>query len=200
MSRDITRLSGYQRGAALLAAVAGMIVLVGLTGDTPSNAQGGGDPDGDEAKARIGLAISPVELDLRGRNAALVGLGSYIVNAECACSECHTWPQFAPGGDPFLGQPEQINTAGYLGGGRPFGPIVSNNITPDPVTGLPAGMTFDEFEFVMRSGVDRDHSFPPVPSPANDLMQVMPWPVFRNMSDRDMLALYEYLSAIPSVP
>jgi hypothetical protein len=52
----------------------------------------------------------------------------------------------------------------------------------------------------MRTGVDRDHSFPPVPSPDNDLLQVMPWPVFRNITDRDMRALYEYLSAIPSVP
>jgi len=200
MSRLIARLSAFQRGAALLACGAVMFVCLALTGNTGTRAQGGGDPEGDEAKARIGLAISPVELDLRGRNAALVGLGSYIVNAECACNECHTWPQFAAGGNPFLGEPEQINTAGFMAGGRPFGPIVSNNITPDPNTGLPAGMTFDEFEFVMRSGVDRDHSIPPVPSPANDLMQVMPWPVFRNMSDRDMHAVYEYLSAIPSVP
>jgi hypothetical protein len=31
-------------------------------------------------------------------------------------------------------------------------------------------------------------------------LQVMPWPVFRNITDRDMRALYEYLRAIPSVP
>ena len=93
-----------------------------------------------------------------------------------------------------------INAEGYLAGGRPFGPIISNNITPDPVSGLPGGMTFEEFDFVMRTGVDRDHSFPPVPSPDNDLMQVMPWPVFRNITDLDMRALYEYLRAIPSAP
>jgi hypothetical protein len=61
-------------------------------------------------------------------------------------------------------------------------------------------MTFNEFDLVMRTGIDRDHSLPPVPSPDNDLLQVMPWPVFRNLTDRDMRALYEYLSAIPSVP
>ena len=136
-----------------------------------------------------------------GKNPDLVGLGSYLVNAVGGCTDCHTWPNYAAGGSPFLGQPEQINTAGYLGGGRFFGPvIVSNNLTPDPVTGLPAGMTFEEFEFVMRTGLDRDHSAPPVPSPTNDLLQVMPWPVFRNMSGRDLEAIYEYLSAIPSVP
>jgi hypothetical protein len=157
------------------------------------------DKHSEESKIRRGFEISPVELDLRGKNRALVGLGSYIVNAQAACSECHTWPQFEDGGNPFLGQPEKINTAGYLAGGRAFGPIISDNLTPDE-TGLPAGMTFVEFLLVMRTGIDRDHSFPPVPVPDNDLMQVMPWPVFREMTDRDLLAVYEYLSAIPSVP
>jgi hypothetical protein len=184
-----------------LSGVITLFVVLALAGDSRTRAQGGGDPEGDEAKARIGLAISPVELNLDGRNRALVGLGSYLVNATGGCSDCHTWPNYAAGGNPFLGQPEQVNTAVYLGGGRPFGPvIVSNNITPDAGTSLPAGMTFDEFEFVMRTGIDRDHSPPPVPSPDNDLLQVMPWPVFRNMSDRDLRAIYEYLSAIPSVP
>jgi hypothetical protein len=156
--------------------------------------------ENDESRIRRGFEIVPVELNLGRRNRALVGLGSYLVNAQFGCSDCHTWPQFAPGGSPFLGQPEQINVAGYLGGGRAFGPIVSNNLTPDPDSGLPGDMTFAEFEIVMRTGIDRDHSFPPVPSPDNDLLQVMPWPVFRNITDRDMRALYEYLRAIPSVP
>jgi hypothetical protein len=139
-------------------------------------------------------------MNVQGRNPALVGLGSYMVNAQFGCSDCHTWPNFAPGGSPYLGQPEQINTVGYLAGGRAFGPvIVSNDLTPDEA-GRPAGMTFNEFNLVMRTGVDRDHSPPPVPSPENDLLQVMPWPVFRNITDRDMRALYEYLSAIPSTP
>jgi hypothetical protein len=32
-----------------------------------------------------------------------------------------------------------------------------------------------------------------------DLLQIMPWPTFRNVSDRDLLASYEYLSAIPCI-
>jgi hypothetical protein len=31
------------------------------------------------------------------------------------------------------------------------------------------------------------------------LLQVMPWPVYRNMTDRDLRAIYEYLRAIPCV-
>jgi hypothetical protein len=186
-----------QGGAVVIAAAAsGLAIMWALTG----NAQSGGDPGGDEAKARIGLAISPVDLNLRGKNPALIGLGSYIVNAQGHCSQCHTWPQFAPGGNPFLGEPEETNTAGFLAGGRLFPPnIVSRNITPDPETGLPAGLTLQEFMFVMRTGTDLTGLSPHVPSEVNDLLQVMPWPWYQNMSDRDLRAIYEYLRAIPSV-
>ena len=82
--------------------------------------------DGDESKIKQGLRGSPVPLNLRGKNRALVGLGSYIVNAQSACNDCHTQPNYAQGGDPFKGETEQINVAGYLGGGRVFfGPIIS---------------------------------------------------------------------------
>jgi hypothetical protein len=39
-----------------------------------------------------------------------------------------------------------------------------------------------------------------VPSPDNDILQVMPWPVYSKMTDRDKRAIYEYLSAIPCIP
>ena len=35
----------------------------------------------DESIVKQGLAIAPVDLNLRGKNRALVGLGSYLVNA-----------------------------------------------------------------------------------------------------------------------
>jgi len=35
------------------------------------------------------------------------------------------------------------------------------------------------------------------PSDQNDLLQVMPWPVFKNMSDRELAAIYEFLSTLP---
>lgn len=192
MSKFITRMSGPQRGAALLTCGAALLLVLAFTGDEPTSAQGQGSPQGDEAKARIGFEITPVPLDLRGKNPALVGLGSYFVNAVGGCTDCHTSPQFFLGGDPFNGQPEQINTDGFLAGGRAFGPFISRNLTPDG-NGLPAGMTFDEFEFVMRTGADVKHV------PPNDLLQVMPWPVYSKMSSRDMEAVYEYLSAIPSL-
>lgn len=145
---------------------------------------------GNGEKVKIGLDIAPVPLNLAGRNKKDVALGSYLVNAVGGCNDCHTWPNFATGGDPYQGQPEQINAAGYLAGGRPFGPFVSPNITPDK-NGLPAGLTFAQFLNVLRTGVDPDDS--------TRLLQVMPWPAYKNMTDRDIFDIYVYLTAIPSI-
>jgi hypothetical protein len=134
-------------------------------------------------------------LNLAGKNWALVGLGSYLVNST-GCNDCHTHPNWAPGGNPYVaGQPQQINTAEYLAGGRvfttPAGTFTSANITPDK-NGRPAGLTLAGFLEVMRAGHDpRD--------PPGDLLQVMPWPLYRWKTDQDLIAMYEYLRAIPSL-
>jgi hypothetical protein len=135
-----------------------------------------------------GFQIAPVPLNLQGKNRALVGLGSYIVNAQGGCNDCHTAPPYQTGGDPYQGQAEVINTAHYLAGGTPFGSVTSRNITPDS-TGRPAGLTREEFIQVMRTGRDPDQS--------DSILQVMPWPVYGKMTDRDLAAIYEYLRAIP---
>ncbi len=151
--------------------------------------------EGSESRIRQGLAIAPVPLNLRGKNKALVGLGSYIVNAQGVCSDCHTAPPFDDGANPFMGEPERINAAGYLGGGTSFGPFVSRNLTPDK-TGRPlGGAPLSEFMDIMRTGVDPDAAHPQF----GPYLQVMPWPVFSKMTDRDLRAIYEYLSAIPCV-
>jgi hypothetical protein len=124
--------------------------------------------------------------------------------------------QYAPGGNPYFNQPEQVNTAVYLGGGRDFGPlvpgtpdIISRNLTPDK-TGLPeGGHTFEQFVQIMRTGVDMDHLHPPcsatvttncLPPPFDgNLLQIMPWPTYSHLTDRDLRAIYEYLSAVPCV-
>jgi hypothetical protein len=38
-----------------------------------------------------------------------------------------------------------------------------------------------------------------VPSADHDLLQVMPWPVYRHLTDHDLRAIYEYLRAIPPI-
>ena len=146
-------------------------------------------------KVYQGFKIAPVKLNLKGKNPRLVGLGSYIVNAQAGCNDCHTNPSYAEGGDPFKGEPEQINTAGYLAGGREFGPFVSRNLTPCE-NGEPE-FNFKEFVQIMRTGADlEDDEHPPGNTP---LLQVMPWPVFGKMNLCDLRAVYEYLRAIPAL-
>jgi hypothetical protein len=171
-------------------AAAGLFGLFSASMEIPKGHANVSDDDsaGDNSRIKRGFDIAPVRLNLGKKNRALVGLGSYIVNAQGGCNDCHTWPNYAEGHDPFLGQPVQVNTDGYLGGGRPFGPFVSRNITPDE-NGLPAGLTRDEFIEAIRTGVDKD----------GELLQVMPWPVYHDMTDHVLNAIYEYLSTIPSL-
>lgn len=143
-----------------------------------------------ESRIKRGFEISPVPLNLKGKNRGLVGLGSYIVNTG-GCNDCHTNPSYLPGGDPFAGEPEAINAARYLAGGQHFGPFVSANLTPD-ATGRPAGLTLQEFISLMRTGHDPDAA-------PGALLQVMPWPAFGKKVDADLKAIYEYLRAIPSI-
>jgi hypothetical protein len=145
----------------------------------------------ERTRIRIGFQIAPVPLNTRGKDRELVGLGSYIVNSLGGCNDCHTNPPFAEGGDPFAGEPKVINANQYLAGGTAFGPFVSRNLTPDE-SGRPAGLTFPEFREVIRTGRD--------PENPDRLLQVMPWPIYREMSNHDLRAIYEYLRAIPSLP
>jgi hypothetical protein len=200
--------------AALTTAMAVGLVLSSQPGRADS------DDDKDESKIQIGFKIAPVPLNLKGKNRALVGLGSYIVNAQGDCNGCHSQgpsSEFVFGGIPYFGQrPTKINPAVYLGGGDDFGTldpgglsahIITRNLTPDK-TGRPlGGATLEEFVDIIRHGKDHDNWHPTcsgalgphcVPPPFDGtLLQIMPWPVYANMDDRDLRAIYEYLSAIP---
>jgi len=165
-------------------------VLLGVVGNSLAD---NGKNDGQASRIQIGFAIAPVPLQLQGKNRALVGLGSYLVNAGGGCNDCHTAPPFLEGGNPFLGETPVVNSAQYLAGGTAFGPLfISRNLTPDEF-GRPAGLTFEEFLHTIRTGEDRRDDGTPI-------LQVMPWPVYGQLSDRDLRAIYEYLSAIPSLP
>jgi hypothetical protein len=144
--------------------------------------------DHGQSRVQRGFDLAPVHLNLRHKNRALVGLGSYIVNAQGACNDCHTCPPFTPDHDPYTGGDGTPNAANYLAGGTPFGPFVSRNITPD-ADGNPAGLTRAEFIELMRTGHDPDNP--------GGLLQVMPWPVYGRMLKSDLSAVYEYLRAIP---
>ena len=186
--------------ATVLLFSAATVLVVGLT-VVPTRAGEGGD----ESKIRQGLNSLPFDLNLRGKNPASIGLGSYLVNVAGDCNGRHVPdPQrtFLPGGNPFMGQPEMIDPNTYLFGGREFIPahgnfhaIVSRNLRPE-ANGLPAGKTYADFLKIIRTGEDLDHAHPEY----GPLLQVMPWPNFRNLTDQDIRAIYDYLSALPPNP
>jgi hypothetical protein len=151
--------------------------------------------DDDADRVKIGFQLAPVPLAMHHLDPNLVGLGSYIVNVEAGCNDCHTNPPWAAGHDPTKGQTPEVNAAGYLAGGMSFGPFISRNITPDE-HGLPAGLTFPQFVSMLRTGIDPDHVHPEI----SPLLQVMPWAYYRKMTPRDLLAVYDYLRTIPSLP
>jgi hypothetical protein len=239
------------------------IVLAGVM-NTPGHVQAQDEENNDEDQlVHIGYTIAPVPLNLERKNneqRRLVGLGSFIVNAQADCNGCHTGgapPNFnySSNGNPFfLNQPLGTKTdpTTYLAGGSPFGPavpssasvggfppgsipssyppdgypidpttgfpyvgpvIISRNLTPDK-SGRPEGHTLSEFKEILRIGKDFDNIHPTclsdtdpnialgicVPPPVEgSKLQVMPWPLFHNMTDHQIEAIYEYLSTIPCI-
>jgi hypothetical protein len=172
-------------------------------------------------------ASNGITLNMNHKDPDMVGLGSYLVNVIGDCTGCHSAgpaTEFAPGGNPFVlpGAPplfsgiKKVNPATYLGGGRDFGAfpnstallhIFSRNLTPDK-TGRPEGNTLSDFKLIMRTGIDLDHAHPNCAPGTNTstcligsnngaLLQVMRWPAFQDMTDRQLTAMYIYLSAIP---
>jgi hypothetical protein len=139
-----------------------------------------GQSNSGQSEVQIGFDIAPVHLELQGKNRGLVGEGSYYVNGPSDCLGCHSGPN------------------GYLSGGVPFGTapnqVFSRNLTPDRF-GRPAGLTFAEFEQVIRLGTD----YKPTLFPPGGPLVVMPWPAYRHGTDHYVRALYEYLSSIPCI-
>jgi hypothetical protein len=213
-----------------LVKTAGTVVTLGvivIAGMSIKSQRVHADDSDQEAKIQIGFQISPFtekELNLEGKDRALVGLGSYIVNGENDCNGCHNSGgppnfEYLPGGNPYFGQRKILNKAVYLGGGQDFGPagpppspdIVSRNLTPDKTGRAEGGHTFAEFVEIIRHGTDFDHLHPNctatrttncIPAATGidgGLLQIMPWPYFQSMTDHDLLAIYTYLSAIPCI-
>lgn len=200
----------------------------------------------DSSRVQQGFAASPIpkeDLNLKGKDQAQVGLGSYLTFAG-DCVGCHSFPRFlnvgGPGSNPAYGDPfspgatpqtvdsqlkANFNTKHYLAGGRCFGPIQARNLTPDD-SGRPRGMTEAEFIRAMRTGEDVTcvtkpangqplptyngqadgvcalniafRGKPPGPSAYDpNKLQTMPWVTYHNLTDKDLKAIYAYLSAIP---
>src|SRR5215472_14164563 len=66
-------------------ATVGAVVLAGML-SSPRRAEAIDDDERGESKIQRGFQIAPVPLNLAGKNRALVGLGSYIMNAASDCA------------------------------------------------------------------------------------------------------------------
>lgn len=101
--------------------------------------------------------------------------GAYLAKAG-NCKSCHT----AEDGPAY---------AGGLRFETSFGTIYSTNITPDPESGI-GTWTLENFANALREGVrpGGEHLYP-----------VFPYTAFRQLTDTDIAALFEYLQSIPPV-
>lgn len=174
-------------------ATASMAVALSCMAIWPSLAK-----DADQ-RAQIGFEIARQQGITLDQDQPILGLGSYLLNST-GCNDCHTWPNYAPGGDPFSRQPKQVPLANYLAGGRLFAlpteNLCSRNLTPAPGTHRPAGLSRADFLYVIQTGCDpKDANFR---DPQHcGLLQVMPWPSYQDMRPQEISAIYSYLSALP---
>jgi hypothetical protein len=95
LSRALVRDGGHMKVAkgvklaALALVIAAVITFVGLQVVTPrAHAQDNGDTE--QSQIAIGWRIAPSFINAQGKDHALVGLGSFIVNAQADCNGCHT--------------------------------------------------------------------------------------------------------------
>jgi hypothetical protein len=213
--------SGEKFGAMGATLACAGLALAGMLIGSPRGRAYAQAPDESGSRIQKGFEIAPVPLNLEGKNPALVGLGSYVVNTE-GCNDCHSaGPRTQYSSNPYQGKPKVVNQQTYLGGGRDFlqlgappagAHIISRNLTPAPnnQTGLPGGdITLDKFFEIIRHGTDFDNLHPtcagapntgciPFPFDGN-LLQIMPWPNFKDLTDRETQAIYEYLKAVPCI-
>src|SRR5258706_11987565 len=135
------RHSRLLKTAAVVAAFAVFVLAGTVNGSKRVGARDDQSSDRkEESRIQRGFEIAPVLLNLQGKNRALVGLGSYIVNAVGDCNGCHSaGPQTEFVVNPYFrgtNGAKQVNTATYLAGGRDFGPVgnlphlYSRNLTP----------------------------------------------------------------------
>jgi hypothetical protein len=215
-----------QNLSAITALITGGFVLSSLSGQAANDNNGSQD---EQLMIQTGYTVAAstgIHLNITNQDPDLVGLGSYIVNVTSDCNLCHSTvlinTSYSQTGNPYLLSPpysgrKMVDPTVYLGGNQNFGPpapgyanIISRNLTPDK-SGKPEGNTLEQFLQIMRTGVDLDHLHPTcapnatitdncVPWPINgDLLQVMPWPAFQSMTDRQLTAIYTYLSTVPCI-
>lgn len=124
--------------------------------------------------------------------------GRYMAVNVLQCIDCHSerdWtlyggPPQEPIGAGRSCMDENTIAAGVNAGQEHFpGRLCIRNITPDPETGI-GDWTDGEIIRAVREGVSRD---------GQGLFPIMPYFIYRNVSDEDMEAVVAYLRTLPAV-
>lgn len=153
---------------------------------------------------------APAERDAQAQ-ADRIKRGDYLVNT-MGCNDCHTPLKMGPNGpEPdmslFLsGHPAavklppppkpteawiaSINATGTAYAG-PWGISYTQNLTPDPETGVAGSYTEEQFIMTIREGKKQGRG--------RAILPPMPWPVIRNLTDDDLKAIYAYLKTIKPI-
>jgi len=164
--------------------------------------------------AGVGLAAFTATASAREPHmtqADKVKRGDYLVNT-MGCSDCHTPVKMGPNGpepdmDRFLsGHPSTeklppppppsgpwIATVSntFTAWAGPWGVSYTQNLTPDPETGVTGTYTEDQFIMTIREGKKQGRG--------RAILPPMPWQVIRNLTDDDLKAIYAYLKTVKPV-
>jgi len=135
----------------------------------------------------IGPKVRPLTARTFERTPQRLERGRYIVTALSDCMGCHSPHEWAAPGVPIIpgkeGAGELMPTTDLPGR------IVASNLTPDPETG--AGLwTDDQLARAIREGIGHD---------GRALFPMMPYALFRKMSDEDLASVVVYLRSLPPV-
>jgi len=113
--------------------------------------------------------------------------GRYLVQGALDCESCHSPKDWTRHGGPVAPGMELtgqvVDFPGFPGN------LVIPNITPDPETGS-GNWTDDQIARAIREGIKHD---------GTTLFPMMPYEVFKNMSDEDLASVVVYLRSIPPV-
>lgn len=161
--------------------------------------------------AILGFATPSVGEEAAGPTDSKVARGKYLVTI-AACHDCHTPLKLGPNGpEPDMtrmlsGHPESLvmPTAPTLPEGPwtssfaatntawsgPWGVSFTANLTPDQETGL-GRWTLRNFKDTIRSGRHLGRGRPILPP--------MPIPMYKQMTDADLEAVFAYLQTIPAI-
>jgi len=130
----------------------------------------------------------------------LLERGTYLVEHVLLCNDCHSernWtiyggppqPPFGAGRECMTRRTETIGVRVSAGQGNCPGVLCIRNITPDPDSGI-GNWTDGELSRAIREGVDHQ---------GKGLFPIMPYFIYRSLSDADMKAVIAYMRNLEPV-